>query len=235
MIGAVIGSVVGGLLASKAQKSAARTAANAQVRSTELSIEEQRRQFDAMKELLAPYVNAGIPALQEMAEYAEIGPRSLDKQTAILGLDGPEAQAQAIAELESSPLFQSQIAQGEDAILQNASATGGLRGGNTQGALALFRPAMLRDEIERQYSKLGSLTNFGSGMTQNLATLGQASAAGQGAAGMNMANNVGNALMASGDAQAQAALAGGRASAQMYGDIADSVSQIAAMKAMGVI
>ena len=232
---AVIGSaVVGGVMSSNAQKSAARTAASAQTASTQASVEEQRRQFDAMKELLSPYVSAGEPALQQMAAYAEVGPQALSQQMALAGLQGPEAQQAAVTAIEQSPLFQAQVRQGEEAILQQASATGGLRGGNVQGALAQYRPQMLQQELQNRYNQLGGLTSFGAGMTQNLGTIGQASAAGQAAQGMNMASNIGTALQNAGQAQAQAALASGQANAQMWGNVAGSVSQVAMMKAMGM-
>src|ERR1041385_3752111 len=119
--GAVVGSVVSG----NAQKKAANTAANAQQQASEAGIAEQQRQFDEVRKLLAPYVNAGTGAL--------------GAQQNILGLNGAEAQRQAMAGIESSPQFASLSQQGENAILANASATGGLRGGNVQGALAQFR------------------------------------------------------------------------------------------------
>ncbi|WP_449405980.1 hypothetical protein [Massilia phosphatilytica] len=39
---------------------------------------------------------------------------------------------------DPAPRFQALQQQGNDAILANASATGGLRGGNVQGALGQF-------------------------------------------------------------------------------------------------
>ena len=53
------------------------------------------------------------------------------------------------------------VQQGQDAILQNASAIGGLRGGNTQAALAQFRPALLSQLIAEQYNRLGGLSSLG--------------------------------------------------------------------------
>ena len=218
---AMIGSaVIGGALASSAQKKAAKTAAAAQTQSTEqatqaqleatrLGIEEQRRQFDAMQTLFRPYVEAGGGALA----------RQLD----LTGVSGPEAQQKAIQAIEMGPEFAALTRQGEESILQSAAATGGLRGGNVQGALAKFRPEVLSSLINQQYQRLGGLTQ-----------LGQASAAGQAAGGMGLANNIsslygqqGNALAAGalqrGDIAAQSALARGQANANMYGNIAGSI------------
>jgi hypothetical protein len=159
------------------QADAASEAAGIQAGAAGAGIEEQRRQFDALQALLKPYTEAGLPALQQ--------------QQALLGLQGPEAEQAAIERIQGGETFQALAQQGEEALLQRASATGGLRGGNIQGALAQFRPALLNQAIEQQYGRLG-------GMTQ----LGQRSAAGVGAAGMESGTNVANLLAQQGAARA---------------------------------
>jgi hypothetical protein len=175
----VTGLVVGGsqLVGGAIQSRAAGKAAGQQVQAAEAGIEEQRRQFDRLQELLKPYVEAGTPALQA--------------QQALLGLGGPEEQQEAIAGLESSPMFQALARQGEEAMLQQASATGGLRGGNIQAALAQFRPQMLAQAIEEQYGRLGGMT-----------ALGQQSAAGVGSAGMQTGGQIAGLLQQQGAARA---------------------------------
>jgi len=118
---------------------------------------------DQMQAQLKPYADAGLPALE--------------MQRAMSGSLGPEAQAQAYANIRNSSGFQDQLRMGENSILSNASATGGLRGGNTQGALGQFAPALLNQAIGQQYSQLGGLTS-----------IGQNAAAGVGNAGMEGAN-----------------------------------------------
>lgn len=226
MVGAaVVGSaVVGGALSSRAQRKAASQATQAQLKAQDEASRVQLEMFEQTKQILAPYVEAGVPALQQMAGYAEIGPYALERQAAIAGLMGPEAQAAQIAEIESDPLYQAQVRQGEEALLQQASATGGLRGGNIQAALAQFRPQMLSQEIERQYGRLGGLAGFGYGVTSELAGLGQASAAGQAAAGQETGAALGNLLVQGGQARAQGQLAKGAATAGMYGGIVEGVT-----------
>lgn len=203
------GSIAGGLLSSSAQKSAASTASAAQIQAAQLATEEQRRQFDTVQELLKPYVEAGTSALGQ--------------QLALAGVSGPEAQRAAITALEQGPQFQELVEQGEEAILQQAAATGGLRGGNVQGALAQFRPQMLASLIEQQYGRLGGLT-----------ATGQASAAGQATAAQTMGTNISNLLQQQGAASAGAALARGQATANMWGDITGTIGQIAGMSKGGV-
>lgn len=221
---AVVGSaVIGGVVASKsadkaakAQIQAGEAASDAQLQATQLGIEEQQRQFDAIQELLKPYVDAGTGAIAG--------------QEALLGLAGADEQAAAIAALEASPQFESIVQQGEEALLQNASATGGLRGGNLQGALAQFRPQILSQLIESQFGKLGSV-----------AGLGQASAAGQAAAGQQTASAISSLLGQQGQALASQAIGQGQALAgsalakgQAISGVTDSIGQLATLKALKV-
>ena len=204
---AVIGSaVIGGVVSSKA----ASKAGKAQVQAADLSAQEQRAAREEMRTLLNPYVSAGTPALQA--------------QMAALGLSGPEAQQAYVAEQEQSPIFQALARQQEEALLQNASATGGLRGGNVQGALAQFRPQLLNQFLEQQYGRL-------SGLSQ----LGQASAAGVGAAGMQSANQIGQAYTQAGQARAGSIMGQAGAFNQALGTITGFGTSAAGQAAIGKI
>lgn len=204
---AVIGSaVIGGAVS----MSAASKAGKAQVQAADRSAEEQRAAREEMRTLLNPYVSAGTPALQA--------------QMAALGLSGPEAQQAYVTEQEQSPFFQSLAQQGESAILQNASATGGLRGGNVQGALAQFRPALLNQFLEQQYSRLGDLTK-----------VGQASAAGVGASGITSATNIGNAYTQAGQARAGSILGQANAFNNALGTITGFGTSATGQAAIGKI
>lgn len=193
-ISAVIGGVAT-LGSSVIGSSAAKSAGAAQERAAMLGVEEQRAAREETRRLLQPYVSAGDPALQALM--------------GALGLRGPEEQAAFVAQQEQSPIFQALARQGEEAMLQQASATGGLRGGNLQGALAQFRPALLNQFLEQQYSRLGGLT-----------TLGQQSAVGVGSAGMQSAGNIANLLGQAGAAKAGAALGSAQAWGQGIGGLA---------------
>jgi len=200
----VTGLIVGGtqLIGGAIQSRAAGKAAGQQVEVAEKGIEEQRRQLDELRNLLQPYVQAGLPAIEGLRPFAEAGAPALEQQQALAGLRGPEAQRAAISSIEQSPLLQAQMRQGEEALLQQASATGGLRGGNIQAALAQFRPGMLQQAIEDQYGRLGGLTALGQLTTQNIAQLGQASAAGTGTAGLQTGANIADLLGQQGAARA---------------------------------
>lgn len=177
---------------SRQQKRAAKKAGEAQAGAAAAGISEERRQFAQIQTLLKPYTTAGVGALEQ--------------QQAIAGILGPEAQREAISGIEESPIFGALARQGEEGILQSASATGGLRGGDVQGALAQFRPALLQQLIESQYGKLGGI-----------AQLGQASAAGVGTAGLQTGQGIAGLLTQAGQAQAGSILGQGQAQANLIG------------------
>ncbi len=204
-----IGKTIGKITGASDQAKAAQQAAVTQSASAQAGIDEQRRQFDAYQQMLQQFTNAGYG--------------SLAAQQNLIGLNGAAPQQAAIAGIEASPQFAALTQQGEEAILANASATGGLRGGNVQGALAQFRPQLLAQLIEQQYSRLG-------GMTQ----LGQASAAGVGAAGMQTGANVANLLQQQGAATAGGQLAMGSIGRQGFSDLLAGVGAATGMKKAGM-
>jgi hypothetical protein len=151
--------------------------------------------------------NGGPMSLEQFAQqyYAQNGGDLSAFQ------DNP--QARAVAQIEGQPMFQAIARQGEEAILQNASATGGLRGGNTQGALARFRPELLNQFINQQYGRLAGLTE-----------LGQNAAAGVGSAGLSTGANIGNVLMSRGAATAAGAGAQGQIFANTISNLAGGIA-----------
>lgn len=176
------------------QKESAKDAARAQERSAQQGINEQQRQFEAIQELLAPYVEAGAGAVSAQGN--------------LIGLGGADAQRSAIQALQDSPEFKYLVQSGEEAILQNAAATGGLRGGNVQASLARYRPQVLGQLIEQQFGRLGQISS-----------LGQASAAGEAAAGQNASNAITSLLTQQGQARAGAELARGQAISNVIGSL----------------
>lgn len=200
----VVGSVATGYMGSKASSKASDRAAAAQTESNELAIAEQKRQFDAVQKLLKSYADAGLSGLSGQQD--------------LLGINGTAAQQAAIGNVNNSAEMQTYLQQGENAILQNASATGGLRGGNTQAALAQFRPQLLNQLINQRYQNLAGMTS-----------LGQNAAAGTGNAGMQTANNISSILQSSGSAQAANHINQGNAQANMWKGVNSAISNVGGM------
>ena len=199
-VGVIGGGIISNELLGSPAADAAGRSAGIQSGAATAGIEEQRRQFDEMQKLLKPYVEAGDSALAG--------------QLALLGLGGDEAYQKAISDIEMSPEFEAMTRTGEEAIVQSASATGGLRGGNIQRALSQFRPEVLSNLINKKFGQLGGITSTG-----------QASAAGVGAAGQTMGTNIANLLETRGEAEAGGVMAKGRSEQAFQDDLIKQAGQ----------
>lgn len=120
--------------------------------------------LDKITNRLSPYMTAGDMAFMH--------------QNDLIGINGQGAQTRAYGIMEQNPQFKTLMQQSENAMLQNASATGGLRGGNTQEALAKLRPQLLNQVVQQQLNNLNSVANTGMTANVNLANT-QAGFAGQ--------------------------------------------------------
>jgi len=193
--------VAGSVYSARQANRGASKAADAQVQAAQLGVEENRRQFDLVQTLLKPYVEGGTAAFKQ--------------QQNLLGVGGAAAQQQAIGALQNSPFFQAQLNQGTNALLQNASATGGLRGGNTQAALAQFAPQLLQQTYQNQLSNLGGLSSMGLG-----------AATGTGNAAQNTAAQNSELFGNMGQAQAGAYLARAQNNQDMIGSLAGAAGRL---------
>jgi hypothetical protein len=199
-----VGAVAGGVMAyqgAKAQGKAAKEAAEIQAKYGMSAIDAETARFLEMKELMQP--------------YAEAGYGSLKTQQDMIGQSGPEAEQAAINQITNGPLFGALTKQGETALLQNASATGGLRGGNVEAALSQFRPNLLSSLMNDRYAKLQSMTAYG-----------QAASAGQAAATQQLGQDTASGLRGIGNAFAQGTVGAGAATAAGYNAIGGAIQGI---------
>ena len=208
---------VGQYFSAREQSKAARGAARAQTGAAQEAVEVQQDILDNIRSILNPYIGAGRPNLTE--PYVQAGGQALQGLQGLMGLRGAGEQQAAIGQIQQGAQFQELARQGEQGILQNAAATGGLRGGNVQAALSQFRPALLNQLIESQYSKLAGLTSLGGTAAQNLVGMGQETAAGLASAEQQAGANIGNFITQRGAAQAGGILGSGKAYAGLYQDL----------------
>ncbi len=198
------------LLGGVIQSDSARKASNAQ-KDSALAGQAQVKEATAQaREDLMPYSEAGLGMMPEYAKYAQNGAQAFAAQRALAGLDGAEAQRAAIQQVAGGEYYNAVAKEGERAMLANASATGGLRGGDIQGALAQFRPQLLQGLIDAQYSKLGGITALGQQTAGNIVSLGQNSAAQIGNQGLQSAAQIAGLQQQYGAASAGNALAQGK-------------------------
>jgi hypothetical protein len=177
-IGAVA-SIGSGLLGA----SAAKKGAKAQARASEAATLEQQRQFDLANQQNAPYRQAGEAALNQLM--------------GLYGLNGQEADYSGF---ESSPDYQFALQQGEQSLLRNRAALGGLQGGQTGAALQQYGQGLASQQLGNYRNSLMGLVGSG-----------QQSAQFTGNAAMQTGQAVGQNLMNAGNARAAGTLSAGNA------------------------
>jgi hypothetical protein len=143
----LFGSLIGGIFGGNKVKKASRRAEAARLEAVNKGIAETARQFDATR--------------ADLASERALGESGVAAYRGLVGLDGADAQSAAIAQLRNSPLYQSLMTNGRDAILANASATGGLRGGNTQDFLARQATDTLSQVIQNQLGNYAGTIGVG--------------------------------------------------------------------------
>jgi len=280
-IGAAIigGSLVTGALSASAQKDAANTAAQAQLQANQQALAAQQANFkqgvdyqdktlaggnalagnvnSQLAALFAPYLAAGASGIGALNAIQGQGLSALTRQGDLAGANGDAAQNAAIGNLSNSPLFKQLYQQGEDAILQNQSATGMLRSGNTDAQLGFFRPQLLNSLLQQQFGNLSVLSGLGAGSANTLAGLGSSASNTQGGLNTNVlgqqlalsgttAGNVANLggantsavtnlLGQQGQIGANNALAQGAASAGFFNGLGSSINLASLLGAKGLL
>tara|TARA_R110000782_G_scaffold252209_1_gene339947 strand:- start:496 stop:1158 length:663 start_codon:yes stop_codon:yes gene_type:complete len=186
---------------SKASK-ASKEAAAIQESGTQSGMEEQRRQFDVTQENLKPFQDAGVSAIEQ--------------QQILLGLGGSsstatpqEQQRAAFDEFNESPGQRFMRDRAQKNLLRNASAIGGLGGGNVRSALVQQGVGFAQQDYGNQFSRLGQL-----------AGQGQAATVSGGQFGANSANNIAGLNIAGSEARASGILGAAQARSDTAGQLA---------------
>jgi hypothetical protein len=182
----------------------AKKAAREQTKALQMQINEQRQAYADAQGLLGQFSQAGQGGLQSYL--------------ALLGQSGPQAQQAAISGLQQTPGYQAQLQAGQRAILQNAAATGGLRGGNVQQGLAEFGSGLFGNYYQQQLDRLGMLQSQGLQTQSALANIRQGAAA-----------QIGNTYANIGDAKAQGILAQQAAQQEQQSDMLGGLGGLAGM------
>jgi hypothetical protein len=200
--------MLGSILGAGDAKAASRSAQAAQVQGMQNAINAENTQFGQTQQAFAPYTSFGTTAL---GPYGDL-----------LGVNGATSQQTAIDALKNSPYYQSLYNNGQQTVLQNSAATGGLRGGNAQASLYNLGTDTLSSAIQQQLQNLGGAVNLGYGATNQLANYGQANA-----------NTLAQLLTGQGQANAQGILQRGNIRAGMWGSLGSGLDSILSDVATG--
>jgi hypothetical protein len=143
-----VGAVAAGGIASSAMSANQAGKANAsQQQQAQSQLELANQQYNTMQGQISPYLAAGQNGMQGYED--------------ILGINGNQAQGNAINNIKTGAQFQGDMQTANENILANASATGGLRGSNTSNILANTSIGTLNNLITQRLAGYGQLMNNG--------------------------------------------------------------------------
>ena len=144
------------------------------------------------------------PGLEQIIRYQQSQQSPQPQQPQLpqqpQGPQGPQGKAGFVQGLMDDPFYQQLVGRGEDAVLRNASVTGGLRSGNVQDALARVNQDALFNVYNEQVSGLQGLA----GLPSN-------------------ANNIAGVMGDIGSTMAGGALSAGRAQQAGYQGVSDAI------------
>lgn len=178
---AILGSAAIGALGSNI---AGNKAANAAEDAAATQAAAQREALEYQKQVEKPVLDIRNQALPQLAGFYGIG---------------EDTQQDIINRVQSSPFYQANLEQMEEAIFRNQSATGGLRTGDTQSALATESSNLLQGLTNQQLQGMSAFafpnlnTNAIAG---RMAGIGQTQAQGMTAAAGAKQQGLGQALNA---------------------------------------
>lgn len=156
-----------------------KTAADASLAAADTSAQFQREALDYLKQTQEPLLEAQQFGL-----------------TGLMDFYGGDQQG-LIDQVQANPFYQSMISQGEEAVLRNAAATGGLRGGNVQQALAQNSQNVLQGLTNQYLGGFGQLAGFQpntAGVASMTGGIGSTLAQGQLGAAQARQTGLGNAM-----------------------------------------
>lgn len=187
-----VGGIAGAAIGASASSDAAKTEANA---SNQASAVEQSM-FNQTQANEKPFLDAGTNALTALQQGIGIGPGTNNTGT------GPLNAPFTTADFQTSPGYQFQMQQGENAVLNNRSALGGVNSGNTLKALTSFGQGVANQDYWNAYNAYVNQQNQKFGQLQTVAGSGQNAAANLGALGTQVGASVGNNIVNAGNASA---------------------------------
>jgi hypothetical protein len=190
-----VGTIGGAVIAGSAAKSAADTQAGAIDKASQISeaaaaqarldvIDSYGEAYKTFSEGLKQSANtlttdqsaqtvqqAATNAAGQISPYAETGSQAYQKQAALSGALGADAQQKAQAEFNESPGQKYLREQAEQALLRNQAAIGGLGGGNVRTALQEQAIGIAAGQQQQQIDNLGQVSGLGAQASQNLSNL----------------------------------------------------------------
>ena len=209
------------------QANAATKAAADQEAAAKYASQIQLQMFDESKAGLAPFVQGGLSSLSALQKGLGIGTGGTGQGS----LNTPYAAFNpSLASLEATPGYQFQLGQGEKAITSQATATGGVGGGNTLKALMDYGQGLAGTTYQNAFSNWATQAGLSQNQQNqsynqlyNLLNLGESAAAGTGAQAISTGNSLASNAIGAGNAQAAGVIGASNASSSGINNLLSSL------------
>jgi hypothetical protein len=205
-------ALAGGLISSQGQKQAAQTQAAAADRSGEL----QKQIFEQQMAGQEPYRQAGLTGQNRLMELLGLGGNASAAGYGKYGRDF------SMADYQADPGYAFRLSEGQKALDRQAAARGGLISGGALKAATRYGQDMGSQEYQNAFNRYQTNRSNQLQPLGNLMASGQSAASNQGQAAGNYGTNVGQAYMASGQANAAGQLGMGNTINNALGTAASS-------------
>jgi hypothetical protein len=182
---AIIGS---SLLGADAARSAGNTQADAANRAADLQYKQYQEDVARQK----PFYDVGVNALPELVKASKYTPFGMQQ-------------------FQQDPGYAFRLKEGQQALDRQAAARGGLISGGALKAAQRYGQEMGSQEYTNAFNRYQAERQARLGPLQSLTGMGQTTAQQIGAAGSNMAGNVGNAIGSAAAARASGYVGGANA------------------------
>jgi len=197
---AAAGALGGGALA----YSASEDATNAQISAAEKANALEKLIYENTKRSEEPFLHGGQNALSALLKGLGLA------QGNAPGIKHGSLDAPfTFKDYRESPGYKFQLKQGENAVLNNASALGGVNSGNTLKALTAYGQGLANQDFQQAYNNYTNNQNNIFGRLFSLTGTGQNAAANLGGFGQSYAGAVGSNLAGIGNAEAAGSVSQG--------------------------
>ncbi len=139
--------------------------------------EEQAETLSAAASQYSPYMTAGSDAVSQMASYS--------------GVSGMDDFTSDYLSSDTYSMYEDQLT---ESALKTASATGGLRSGSSEVALAEIAPSLVSSAYDTTMSNLSGLSSMGLSATSGYGNLMSSSASSEYEADSTMGNWLGSSI-----------------------------------------
>lgn len=173
--------VLGSLLGNSSNNRATESAVNAQNQGTMAGLAMQQQQYDLARKDNEPFIQSAQDSNKILRGF--------------LGLDGEEAQQQAFSNYQQSPHVNFLQEQGNQNIIRNASATGGLGGGNVLKSLQSYGTSVAESSLGDHLNRLAAAQGSGQTAASQMGLMGQQYASSVAGANSQMGQNTASGIM----------------------------------------